>query len=161
MSSHEVLLMRIDHDARPAEPRFPAGIRLRPASVEADGRAVHALLELAFAGSHETVLPFDRWRPWWTGDASFDPAAWFLADGDDGLAGVALCWDDGFVKDLAVHPRWRRRGLGEALLRHVFGAFYDRGIRTVTLKVDAANPTGAVRLYERVGMHAAEQLREA
>jgi ribosomal protein S18 acetylase RimI-like enzyme len=42
----------------------------------------------------------------------------------------------------------------EALLRHVFVEFRRRGVPEVALKVDAGNPTGAVRLYERVGMRA-------
>ena len=34
----------------------------------------------------------------------------------------------------------------------VFAEFARRGIAQVRLKVDADNPTGAVRLYRRVGM---------
>jgi ribosomal protein S18 acetylase RimI-like enzyme len=68
------------------------------------------------------------------------------------VAGVAQCWTEGFVKDLAVRPAFRGRGLGEALLHAVFAEFARRGVREVRLKVDADNPTGAVRLYERVGM---------
>jgi ribosomal protein S18 acetylase RimI-like enzyme len=35
----------------------------------------------------------------------------------------------------------------------VFEAARERGIGAVELGVDAANPTGATRLYERAGMH--------
>ena len=48
---------------------------------------------------------------------------------------------------------WRRRGLGEALLRESFLRFAERGKRAAGLGVDAENTTGAVALYERVGMH--------
>ena len=48
---------------------------------------------------------------------------------------------------------WRRRGLGETLLRAAFRELYLRGRRRVGLGVDAENVTGALRLYERVGMH--------
>jgi ribosomal protein S18 acetylase RimI-like enzyme len=65
---------------------------------------------------------------------------------------MAQCWTEGFVKDLAVRPAFRGRGLGEALLRAVFAEFARRRIARVRLKVDADNPTGAVRLYRRVGM---------
>jgi ribosomal protein S18 acetylase RimI-like enzyme len=65
---------------------------------------------------------------------------------------MAQCWTEGFVKDLAVRPAYRGRGLGEALLRAVFAEFARRGVARVRLKVDAGNPTGAVRLYRRVGM---------
>jgi ribosomal protein S18 acetylase RimI-like enzyme len=52
-----------------------------------------------------------------------------------------------------VRKPWRRRGLGLALLQHAFTEFWRRGERTVALGVDAENPTGATRLYERAGMH--------
>jgi mycothiol synthase len=40
-----------------------------------------------------------------------------------------------------------------ALLRHTFGEFYPRKKQRVGLGVDAQNLTGALRLYERAGMH--------
>jgi ribosomal protein S18 acetylase RimI-like enzyme len=57
------------------------------------------------------------------------------------------------VGSLAVRRPWRRRGLGEALLRDAFLRFAERGKRSAGLGVDAENTTGAVALYERVGMH--------
>ena len=92
-----------------------------------------------------------------TSDAEFDPRLWFLAETDGELAGVALCWTSGFVKDLAVHESWRRRGLGEALLRHVLATFRARGARVTELKVESDNAR-AVRLYERLGMRVVERL---
>jgi mycothiol synthase len=47
---------------------------------------------------------------------------------------------------------WRKLGVGAALLRDAFGRFWERGERSVGLGVDAANDTGAFRLYERAGM---------
>jgi ribosomal protein S18 acetylase RimI-like enzyme len=58
----------------------------------------------------------------------------------------------GWIASLAVRKPWRRRGLGEALLLRSLGQFYERGERVVQLGVDAENPSGATRLYERVGM---------
>ena len=39
-----------------------------------------------------------------------------------------------------------------AKLRHTFVEYHRRGIRRVGLGVDAQNPTGAVRVYEKAGM---------
>jgi ribosomal protein S18 acetylase RimI-like enzyme len=39
------------------------------------------------------------------------------------------------------------------LLHHSFRDFRSRGATRVGLGVDARNTTGAVELYERVGMH--------
>jgi ribosomal protein S18 acetylase RimI-like enzyme len=47
---------------------------------------------------------------------------------------------------------FRGRGLGRALLLTAFAEFHRRGERKVSLGVDASNPSGAVALYESVGM---------
>jgi ribosomal protein S18 acetylase RimI-like enzyme len=54
---------------------------------------------------------------------------------------------------LGVRRAWRKRGVGLALLQHSFGEFYKRGTRKVGLGVDAQNLTGALKLYEKAGMH--------
>jgi ribosomal protein S18 acetylase RimI-like enzyme len=82
----------------------------------------------------------------------FDPEAWFLAVAEGQIVAAALNWDEGYVKDLVVHPDWRGRGLGKALMLQTFGEFSRRGLTRVTLKTDSNNPTGAWRLYERLGM---------
>lgn len=51
-----------------------------------------------------------------------------------------------------MHREWRRRGVGLALLRHAFGAFYRCGAQVVGLSVDAESLTGTPRLFERAGM---------
>ena len=103
------------------------------------------------------MAPFAEWHPWLVTDPSFDPAVVFVAESGGEVAGVAQCWAEGFVKDIAVRPAHRGRGLGEALLRHAFREFHRRGAGSVALKVDASNPTGAVRLYGRVGMREARR----
>jgi ribosomal protein S18 acetylase RimI-like enzyme len=50
-----------------------------------------------------------------------------------------------------VRESERGRGLGAALVRQGLAEFARRGVAGVGLKVDAANPTGALRLYERLG----------
>ena len=58
----------------------------------------------------------------------------------------------GWVSILTVRPPWRRRGIARALLLHAFAAFRERGKLQVGLGVDAENTSGAVALYEGVGM---------
>jgi ribosomal protein S18 acetylase RimI-like enzyme len=58
---------------------------------------------------------------------------------------------------LGVRRPWRKRGLGLALLNHAFGEFYLRGKRKAGLGVDAENLTGALKLYEKAGMHVHKQ----
>jgi mycothiol synthase len=93
------------------------------------------------------------------GRHDFDPTLWFLVWDGDELAGFALDYpefgtdpDLGLVQWLGVRKHWRRRGLAEALLRHSFKELYARGKHRTGLGVDAQNVTGALRVYERVGM---------
>ena len=52
-----------------------------------------------------------------------------------------------------MRPAWRGKGVAKALLYRTFAEFWRRGTTRVTLDVDSQNATGAVALYERVGMH--------
>jgi ribosomal protein S18 acetylase RimI-like enzyme len=63
----------------------------------------------------------------------------------------------GWIGTLGVRRPWRKIGLGYSLLIHSFGEFYKRGTKTIGLGVDASNPTGATRLYQKAGMHAASE----
>ena len=149
----EIWLMGVGLVDVPAEePRWPEGIEVRTVRTE-DAAAVKTLLDEAYAAEPEhRPVPFDEWRQVMLGDPSFDPDVWFLAESGGELAAAALNWKEGYVKDLVVHPAWRRRGLGEALLRRTFATFRERGVPRVGLKVLSNNPTHAWRLYERVGM---------
>jgi mycothiol synthase len=148
----EVLEMGIELGPEAPAPDWPDGVHGRAFDPARDAEAVHDCLVEAFAGSDERVMPYAEWRPWLLSDPSYDPALVLIAESDGAVAGVAQCWTEGFVKDLAVRPAFRGRGLGEALLRAAFAELARRGVREVRLKVDADNPTGAVRLYRRVGM---------
>jgi mycothiol synthase len=132
--------------------RFPPGVSVRTYDPRRDGPALHALLARSYAEQpSERVDPYDAWLAWMTGGPDFDPSAWFLAEADGELVGAALTWPSGWVKDLVVARERRGRGLGESLLRHALAELAGRGVRESGLKVDAGNPTGAVRLYERAG----------
>jgi mycothiol synthase len=100
-----------------------------------------------------------RFKERFLGRHGFDPTLWFLLWDGDALAGFALDYpefgadaDAGYVNWLGVREPWRRRGLGEALLRRSFSELYARGKHRTVLGVDAQNVTGALRVYERVGM---------
>jgi ribosomal protein S18 acetylase RimI-like enzyme len=153
----ETWRMRVDLEGNaPGEPAWPEGIRVSTFRQE-DAGALHALLEHGYRKGGGSVDGFETWLPAVTGDGEFDPSLWFLARAEDRLAGAALCWTSAFVKDLVVHESWRRRGLGEALLRRVLTEFAARGAAAVELKVHATN-AGAVRLYERLGFVVVERI---
>lgn len=146
------LLLRRDLESPFPAPQWPEGIVVAPFAA-VDARACHMLLRLAYAeGGGSVSSSFDDWWQTTRTDAEFDPALVFLARTPDGsLVGMALCWTTSFVKDLVVHPDFRRRGIGEALLLTVFGVMQARGHSRIGLKVRDDNPTHARRLYERLG----------
>ena len=151
------LLMETRLDTPVPAPVWPDGIRTREFGREGDDRAVYQLVQDAFADVEGwTPRGFDEWSVFTFGRETFDPELMFLAIDDAGtLAGAAMCFKfegEGFVQYLAVARPWRRRGLGEALLRHALGTMAARGMPRATLYVDADNTTGATRLYERAGM---------
>lgn len=132
------------------------GIEIGGIEAGVDLRAVHAVLEEAFAedpGDHP--VPFDRWIEEETGSPSYDPTLWLVAR-DGGVAVGALAAsagdDGGWVDWLAVLASHRGRGIGASLLRSSFASFAARGVRRVMVSVDAENVTGATAVYERVGM---------
>jgi mycothiol synthase len=160
-----MLEMRISFAEDPAAPRWPDGIRVREFMPGQDERAVYDVDMEAFEDHWEFVRwRFDEWRVWAIEHPRFDPSLWFLAvDGAEPvgccLGGVHASGDPsfGYVATLAVRRPWRQRGLGLALLQHAFREFHRRGMKQAALHVDAENLTGAVRLYERAGMHVHRQ----
>jgi ribosomal protein S18 acetylase RimI-like enzyme len=150
--AREVLTMWRALDVPTDPPEWPAGIAVRTFEPE-DGTAVHRLLDAAYRGwdADYAPVPHDVWARTMTGDSEFDASTWWLAEREGELVGCALFWSGGWLKDLAVRDSERGRGLGAALVRHGLAEFARRGHARVGLKVDAANPTGAVRLYERLG----------
>jgi ribosomal protein S18 acetylase RimI-like enzyme len=102
-------------------------------------------------------------RSSWTMEIEFGveaPAEPVIPDGIDIKLNYPERADDpgyGFIGSIGVRRPWRRRGVGEALLRRTFALLHARGLRKVRLLVDSENPTGATRLYERVGMSVLRQ----
>lgn len=135
-------------DERLDAPVWPDGVApVRFADV--DPRRIHALLETAFPG---VIAQFEDWHGNLIADTEFDPLLCIPAMSADGqLAGFVQCWTTGFVKDLAVAPAHRGRGLGAAMMWHAFATFASRGLPHVDLKVETGEHI-ARRLYARLGM---------
>ena len=69
------------------------------------------------------------------------------------LAGYVCFWNvagEAQILNLAVHPRYRRRGVGRALLVHALKLAGEEGARQAVLEVRRGN-SAARRLYESVG----------
>lgn len=154
--------MEIELGGDLSPPEWPDGFSVRPFR-GGDERAAWEVQQDSFADTWGfTPDPFETWAHWNLGEY-FQPAHWFFVEAGDEVAAVALCRRSesepglGWVNILGVRPAYRRLGLAIALLQHVFEHFAGLGLKTVGLDVDAENPTGAVRLYERAGMHVARR----
>ncbi|SDT76441.1 GNAT family N-acetyltransferase [Actinoplanes derwentensis] len=143
----------------PVAPEPPAGVTVRPvrSGDEAELRAFHAVIEESFTDSDHRAMPFEGWqakinRP----GTPF--GEWFVAEVDGRVVGALQSSDggedsrEGWVKGLAVLRTYRKRGVGEALLRRAFATYAGNGRPKAGLGVDLANPTDAASLYFKVGM---------
>ncbi|MCI0546686.1 MAG: ribosomal protein S18-alanine N-acetyltransferase [Candidatus Rokubacteria bacterium] len=73
------------------------------------------------------------------------------ADGQ--VTGYLCLWEIGpeiHITNLAVHPAWRRRGIGRALLVPTLEGARRRGVKLAVLEVRPSN-TEALGLYESLG----------
>lgn len=153
--------MRIDLDGLPPPPEWPAGVSVRAFVPGLDDQATHAVDSAAFSDLPDFVpASLAEWQQRLMIPGLFDPSLWFVAMAGEAVIGSALGYnfpDSGWVARLSVDRAWRRQGVALGLLRHAMGELYRRGQRRMELGVDAANATGATRVYERAGMHIARE----
>jgi GNAT superfamily N-acetyltransferase len=167
--------METDLDSAPEVPALPKGITIRPYNPATETEAVYRCMIDAFRDHFGFIEPpfehgFNDFKHNLIEEPGYDPNYWFVAvdgtpHGDHGeIVGISLCRpvdaedpEMGWVNELGVRRAWRKQGIAFALLKHSFAAFYARGQRRAGLGVDASNLTGALRLYERAGMHPARQ----
>jgi len=144
---------RLDHPV--AAPVWPDDVTVRGYR-DADAAPVKALLDEAYTWDAGYVpMSHDAWLGYMTDHDEFDPSMWFVVERGGEVVACALHWKEdrgrGWLKDIAVRAGARGAGIGKSLVRHGLCAYAERGAERVGLKVDAANPTGAVDLYTREG----------
>ena len=148
----------------PEAPRLPQGVELRYYE-PGDADPLRAAINEVFVDDPFFVeATASHFREFYLRARGFDPSLWLLACDRAELVGFVLAFAErvgepglGWISSLGVKKPWRRRGLGEALLRAAFRDLHARGLRRIGLGVDAENEAGALRLYERVGMRVVRQ----
>jgi ribosomal protein S18 acetylase RimI-like enzyme len=126
---------------------FPAGFALRDVRAGDAGDIVR-LEELAFPNPAMTLEGVQ--------EALHSSAVYRVLEesATGALAGSLLAarrpGATGHVATIAVHPDYRRRGLGEAMLRWVLAWFRQEGLRRATLTVNTDNAP-AIALYRKLG----------
>lgn len=149
--------MAIELTEEPPEPELPAGLVVDELRDD-EYRAFYDALNEAFAEHWEWHPdPFEEWIERRGGQHRDEHGpVWFVVRDGDELAAVtrndANVAGGGYVGAIGVRPAWRGKGLAKALLYRTFAEFWRRGTPRATLDVDSQNATGAVALYERVGM---------
>ncbi|NLM69153.1 MAG: ribosomal protein S18-alanine N-acetyltransferase [Firmicutes bacterium] len=67
-----------------------------------------------------------------------------------GYIGMWVIVDEGHITNVAVHPVWRRQGIGTKLLKAMDRLAYELGVRKMTLEVRVSNHK-AQALYRKLG----------
>jgi GNAT superfamily N-acetyltransferase len=147
--------MHIELDSPPSPPEFPDGIELLDLDLDRDLEGIYEVVNDSFS-EHWSGSPrtFEKWKKFALG-AGFEPSLWSQAVRDGRRVGVAIGRNlsgYGWIQWIGVLRDERGKGLGAALMRHQFQQFWTLGITSIDLGVDSENATGALGLYEKVGM---------
>jgi ribosomal-protein-alanine N-acetyltransferase len=122
-----------------------ARVVVEPMTIE-DVPAVHDIERLSFA----TPWPSYAFEHELHGNRL---ARYLVARAGDAIVGFAGVWlmvDDAHVTTFAVHPDWRRQGIGRQLLVNLVEMSVAIGARRMTLEVRASNAS-AQELYRSFG----------
>lgn len=155
--------MRVDlRGPAPAVVPDPPGLRIRRFDY-ADDEAVRLASNAAFA-DHWGSVPREpeAWRSEYVDSAAFRPGTSFVAEDAAGIVGFALSAErdadtegrghrTGYIARVGTVRAVRGRGIGTALVARSLVAIRESGCVEAELDVDADSPTGAGRLYERLG----------
>jgi len=140
-------------------PNLPEGFELRTVTSEEDFKLWWQAHQDSFS-NHFGFAPreFGEWRKMVEGETGVDPEARKILIHKGRAIGFIECSDvkrdlnTGYVNGLGVTREFQGQGLGELLLRWAF-AYYAADNRTsIELNVDTGNESGALRLYEKLGM---------
>ena len=140
---------------------LPAGLEVRPVLPEhhraiwdADTEAFRDHWEASVRHEEDFVQFFTHpdvdtslWQVAWDGDEVAGSVLNGIYRHENEQIGVDLGWLD----HVSVRRPWRGRGLAGALIARSLRIHRERGMRVASLGVDAENPTGALRLYEKFG----------
>ncbi len=148
--------MGIELESAPTAPVLPDGLEFRPFDKEKHATAIWQARNEAFQGNWGSrPFSFEEFSYFTFENPEYDPSLWMVVWDGDEVAGFSINQHRmgiGWIHILAVRPTWRAKKLGLALLHRSFAEFYQRGTKSIGLGVDAANVTGATKLYQKVGM---------
>jgi GNAT superfamily N-acetyltransferase len=155
-------VLQLPEDGQIEPQPLPEGYSLRGFAGEHDGRVAFQLIEDAFnEWPDRDPSSYDDWAPRGPLRPGFEP--WqirFVADGSGTEVGVCytiLAGPTGFVDAIAVRRDQRGLGLARALLVDAFARAREHSATVSELSTDSR--TGALGLYEHVGMRVTQTWR--
>ena len=143
------------------DPQVPDAVRIEPWQPR-HHRGAHSVRNAAFADHWgSTPVTWESWEHDTLGKPNFRIDLSFVALVEEAVVGYSFnsvypedCEAAGrmeaWIESLGVVREWRKRGIATALLLASFQAMAGE-FEFAMLGVDAANPTGALGLYESVG----------
>jgi GNAT superfamily N-acetyltransferase len=147
--------MKINLMEQPKQLHFPAGTAISTFKPDQDEETLFEVYDETFRDSWGYAKKeFSTWIHQKKGE-DYDPTLWYIVW--EGTKPVAFLMsrmqDDGlFIDLLGVKRPWRKQGIAQAMLLHVFQEAYRRGQHTILLYVDSDSLTNAHRVYYQVGM---------
>jgi len=157
-------ILELPADATIADTTLPSGHRLRGFDRDRDARDVFQTIEDAFnEWPNREASTFADWEAATLARGDFEPWQITVAVKDVGgvervvgACKVTATDSQGWVDSIGVRRDARGRGLGRALLASAFTTVREHGATTSRLNTDSR--TGALGLYEHVGMVVVETL---
>jgi GNAT superfamily N-acetyltransferase len=162
--THTSWILRIQlRPGRIPRPVLPSGYKFRAYRPGEDDSSLFALIDTAFEewrGAHSEGMGFENWMACTL--EAIDPDLVVALEFGSEIVGAAICRDygpqaEGWVDQVAVERSHRSRGLGRALLTESFRRFAELGRSRCGISTDSR--TGALSLYEHVGMTVARTYR--
>lgn len=157
--THTDWILRMDEKVPLQRHDLPADVSIHAFTLD-DAAAVHELVEDAFAGWDGRLRrTYEDWAQQNLERDGTDPSTFRVAKAGGDVVGVCVVHDGGgkvWVHQLAVREERRGQGIGQELLAETFEAGRRRGLPVGELSTDSR--TGAVGLYERLGMHIVAQV---
>jgi mycothiol synthase len=152
--------MKINLMEQPKQLHFPTGMGISTFKPDQDEETLFEVYDETFRDSWGYAKKeFSTWIHQKKGE-DYDPTLWYIVWDDRKPVAFLMSrmQEDGlFIDLLGVKRPWRKQGIAQAMLLHVFQEAYRRGQHTILLYVDSDSLTNAHRVYHQVGMSADSQ----
>ncbi|MCK4757338.1 MAG: GNAT family N-acetyltransferase [Thermoplasmata archaeon] len=140
---------------------LPEGLEIRPILPEQMRALWDADREANKDGFEPADWPEELYIQW-LNEPIFKPEYYIVAWDGDRIAGAVQNHFDpeeniefnrkrGYTENIHVGRQWRGQGLAKAMIAISFKLLKDLGMEDASLNVEADNPTGALKLYTKMG----------